>query len=406
MGFIAEWRRQRSTRSADVRAEGLVREGRRLLTEGQATDAEVLLAEAVRLRTAWSGPAAPDAVATRMTRARALHRLGRTAEAEAELRDIVGIVAATPSLESLGGSARVILAGTLLASQRAQEALTELDALLEGAGSPSPDRTFFRARSMRSVALSTLGRHAEAAEESLALAGAIAAEHGARDLGALRARASRTQNLVQLGSFDETESECRALIEAVAGLDGAQASVVDRSARNALVLSLVGRGRAVEGESEAREAIRLASTPGLPGHTYPVALHLGLARALNAQGRHAEALHTAQAAEEAYVGTPDANIRLVAAVRLAIGTAQLGLARLDEARPATDLALADCLASLGPHHHRTLEADTLNGRLLATEGRLDEARAQLATNAAAWQRNFGADHPDTRAAVRALAAVG
>ncbi|MFC8450246.1 hypothetical protein [Kitasatospora sp. NPDC057223] len=321
------------------------------------------------------------------------------------MRDILGIVAATPTLEPFDGSTRLMLAAILLASQRVEEGLTELDALLGRAGTSAPNRIVFSVRSMRSAALSVLGRHAEAAEESLALAGAIAAEHGAGEFGALRARASRAQNLVQLGSFDETDAECRALIKAAAGLGRAQASVVHCSARNALVLSLVGRGRAVEGEAEAREAIRLASVPELPGCTYPVALHIGLARTLIAQGRHAEGLQTAQASEEAYVGRPDAKIPLAAAVRLAIGTAQLGLARLDEARQATDLALADCRASLGPRHHRMLEAGTLDGRLLAAEGRIVEAREQLASNVAAWLQYFGADHPNTRAAEIALAAV-
>ncbi|MER8188435.1 tetratricopeptide repeat protein [Kitasatospora sp. NPDC094015] len=381
-------------------------DGRRMLAEGRAADAEALFAEAVQIWTALWGPGAPDPLAARTVRARALRRLGRTAEAEAELRAVIAVTSATAALLPLDGSARLLLAGILLSSQRAREALEGLDALVARSAHGPQDLTGSAALTMRAAALSVLGRHAEAAEQSGEAAAGIADEYGAGHARALRARASRAHDLAQLGRYDEAEAECRALIGAAAGLDPGAASELDRSARGALVFSLVGLGRALEAEAEARAAIRSATTVASAARSYPVTLQLGLARALNAQGRHEEALDTARSAEAAYVGTADARPQFVAAISLAVATAQLALGRPDEARHAADRALAGCRATLGPYHHRTLEAGTLHGMVLAAEGSTAAAREQLAPNAAAWREHFGADHPGTRTAEASLAALG
>ncbi|MEU3739914.1 hypothetical protein AB0E78_22905 [Streptomyces sp. NPDC032198] len=89
-------------------------------------------------------------------------------------------------------------------------------------------------------------------------------------------------------------------------------------------------------------------------------LRLGLARSLNGQARHEEALAQAEQAEEVRRGLPQEQSRPEAgAVELAVGTALLGLRRGNEACLSAAAAHDVCLASFGPGHRRTVEARTL-----------------------------------------------
>ncbi|MFE7017238.1 hypothetical protein ACFVAQ_43345 [Streptomyces sp. NPDC057651] len=100
-------------------------------------------------------------------------------------------------------------------------------------------------------------------------------------------------------------------------------------------------------------------------------LRLGLARSLNGQARHEEALAEAQGADELYRGLSELYRGLsegqrhpdTGAVELAFATALSGLRRDPEARVLAAAAHDACLASFGPDHQRTVEAQTLLDRI-------------------------------------------
>jgi hypothetical protein len=79
-----------------------------------------------------------------------------------------------------------------------------------------------------------------------------------------------------------------------------------------------------------------------------------------------------------------------------------GLGRLTEAEVALRELISGAL-SPSPTHYLALAAATLLGSALAGQGRVDEASDQLQASAAAWNENFGADHPRTIAARAELA---
>ncbi|MFF1711557.1 hypothetical protein [Streptomyces sp. NPDC058268] len=111
-----------------------------------------------------------------------------------------------------------------------------------------------------------------------------------------------------------------------------------------------------EAEALAREALTAYREPD----RLSLVLRLGLARSLNGQARHEEALAQAEQAEEVRRGLPQEQSRPEAgAVELAVATALLGLRRGNEARLSAAAAHDVCLASFGPGHRRSVEARTL-----------------------------------------------
>jgi hypothetical protein len=89
-------------------------------------------------------------------------------------------------------------------------------------------------------------------------------------------------------------------------------------------------------------------------------LRLGLARSLNGQARHEDALTEAQVAKKVYRALPEHQRHPdTGTVELAFATALFGLHRAAEARREAASAHDACLASLGPNHRRTVEARTL-----------------------------------------------
>ncbi|MFE7161518.1 hypothetical protein [Streptomyces sp. NPDC057636] len=108
----------------------------------------------------------------------------------------------------------------------------------------------------------------------------------------------------------------------------------------------------------AREALAAHRAPD----RLSLVLRLGLARSLNGQARHKEALAEAQGADELYRGlSEDQRHPDTGAVELAFATALSGLRRDPEAQAAA--AHDACLASFGPDHYRTVEAQTLLDRI-------------------------------------------
>ncbi|MFD0526315.1 tetratricopeptide repeat protein [Kitasatospora arboriphila] len=173
---------------------------------------------------------------------------------------------------------------------------------------------------------------------------------------------------------------------------------------NALVMALNGLGRHGEAEDTARRALGRQREVPQPGQDMRIALSLGLARSLSGNGRHEEALHVATQAEAEFRDGPDVRATLAAPISTVTAQALLGLGRPDEAEAASRKAV-ELAAPLGPTHHSALEAATTLGSALAAQQRHAEARDQLTRCATAWRDHFGADHPRTRAAEAALAAL-
>ncbi|MFC8243713.1 tetratricopeptide repeat protein [Streptomyces chartreusis] len=125
-------------------------------------------------------------------------------------------------------------------------------------------------------------------------------------------------------------------------------------------LRLNAQGRHPEAEALAREA--LAAHRELDRFT--VVLRLGLARSLNGQSRHEEALAEAERTDELHRGLPEEQRGPeTGAIQLATATALLGLDRSTEARTHAETAHAACRAAFGPAHHRTSEARELLDRM-------------------------------------------
>ncbi|MER6818506.1 tetratricopeptide repeat protein [Streptomyces cellulosae] len=211
------------------------------------------------------------------------------------------------------------------------------------------------------IAAGAQGRHAEAValhDEAL--------PHFARAFGdghpqTLKARSDRAQVLTSLGRYAECETECAAVASAAARRPEPEAAHVALAARNGQVFALTALGRHPEAEALAREV--LAAARGMP-ERFSLVLRLNLARSLNGQARHEEALAEAEHALRLHRGLPAAEQRPEAgAVDLATATALLGVGRRDEARVRAVAAHDACLAVLGPDHRRTEEARELVDRI-------------------------------------------
>ncbi|WP_442803411.1 tetratricopeptide repeat protein [Streptomyces pseudogriseolus] len=211
------------------------------------------------------------------------------------------------------------------------------------------------------LAVGAQGRHAEAValyDEALPLFTRI---YGGGRLLTLKARSDRAQALTSLGRHAECEAECAAVASAAAGSREPEARTVALAARNGRVFALSALGRHAEAEALAREA--LANVRGLP-ERFVLVLRLNLARSLNGQSRHAEALAELKPIEMAHraAAAPQRH-QEAGAVDLAVATALFGLGRRDEARIRATAGHDACRAVLGPDHSRTAEARELIGRI-------------------------------------------
>ncbi|MFF1569554.1 hypothetical protein ACFVY1_40120 [Streptomyces sp. NPDC058293] len=120
-----------------------------------------------------------------------------------------------------------------------------------------------------------------------------------------------------------------------------------------------GASRHQEAEALAREALAALCAPD----RLSLVLRLGLARSLNGQARHQQALAEAERADKLRRSLPEERHRPeTGAVELAVATALLGLRRGAGARLKVAAAHDACLASFGPDHRRTVAARALLDR--------------------------------------------
>ncbi|MFF2197011.1 tetratricopeptide repeat protein [Streptomyces sp. NPDC058157] len=262
---------------------------------------------------------AGQVVGTPLGRAMALYRAGRYAEAEAEARS--------------AAAARY---------------------------RPRDDTYAPLALGIAALAAGAQGRHADALSTYDALLPVFGRVFGDGHPQTLKLRSDRAQVLNSAARYAECLAECAAVARIAAHAAGPDMPFITAAARNGQIFALNALGRHPEAEALAREALATHCEPD----RFALVLRLGLARGLNGQGRHEEALAEAERAGELCRRLPLEQRRPEAgAVELVMATTVLGLGRDAEARPLAAAAQEACLAAFGPQHRRTLEATALLDRI-------------------------------------------
>ncbi|MER7754671.1 tetratricopeptide repeat protein [Kitasatospora sp. NPDC097643] len=385
------WRRSRA-RKHDPRLVGsLTDEANRLLTGGSWAEAEPVLRQVVRLLTEQLGATDRTTLSARIGLAWALIELRRHEEAVAELRVLLPLaLAAWGERHESANGVRLHLGKAHFASGRPERAEELARVIL--AVYPTMDGLRLRAWRLLAEALSDLGRHREAADEYTALLTAASPVYGGDDKQLMWVRAARLHQLAFLGERDLVERESRALLTGLVDDDPLRENV---SGAHAFVLNSAGH------HAQAETVLRAALA-----HHDRTGLSLGLARSLNGQGRHEEALQVLTDVEarcRQARGTGYAGL-----LHTLTAQALLGLGRPDEAEPEARQAVEAAEAAEACHgltDHRSLEAATVLGSVLAAQHRRAEAREHLTRCAAAWRRRFGPHHPRTIATDAELSAV-
>ncbi|WP_406315444.1 tetratricopeptide repeat protein [Streptomyces sp. NBC_00118] len=239
----------------------------------------------------------------------------------------------------------------------------EAEARAAARSRPRDDEYAAVALFIAAIATGAQGRHAEAVVTYDEVLSAFRRIFGAHHWQTLKLRSDRAQQLASLGQYAECEAECAAVAEAASRRIGPDMALVTAAARNGLVFALNAQGRHQEAEALAREALAVHRELDRAS----LVLRLGLARSLNGQARHEDALAEAQGADELYRALPESQRHPdMGAVELAFAAALLGLRRTPEARLRAVAAHDTCLASFGPDHSRTVEAQMLLERIDGT----------------------------------------
>ncbi|WP_052434814.1 tetratricopeptide repeat protein [Streptacidiphilus melanogenes] len=204
--------------------------------------------------------------------------------------------------------------------------------------------------------LGNLGRGEEAEPEFRAVAAAAgsAAETQPTRLLALTNRAAE---LCFLKRFAEAVTQAQEVVE-TAGIMPPPDDVFTRlSGLNTQAMALTGLGHAAEAEALARNALTTARDSGPVFGSLRRVLCVNLAAALNAQGRHTEALEALTEADR--VLAPKVTAGGTSAIAKARATALLALDRHQEALETARAGLTAALTGFGESHTRVRELHVL-----------------------------------------------
>lgn len=241
---------------------------------------------------------------------------------------------------------------------RYKEAEAEARAVAASLGTGLPDGVL--ALAFAATSAGAQGRHAEALAEYDALLPVFGRKFGAEHSRTLVLRSNRAQTLIALARHAECETECAAVARVAARVAGPEGAHLTAAARNGQIYAVNAQGRYPEAERLAREALATHHS----ADRVTLALRLGLARSLNGQARHKEALAEAESADELSRRLPEEQRRPeTGALELAMARALLGLGRGTEAHSHAAIAHDACVATLGPEHYRTVEARDLLDRI-------------------------------------------
>jgi tetratricopeptide (TPR) repeat protein len=254
----------------------------------------------------------------------------------------------------------------LFKAGRYAEAEAEARAVAAAQAWQSRDTVGPAALSLAAMAIGSQGRHAEALAEYDALLPVFGETYGAEHLLTLKLRSDRAQTLIRLGRHAESAAECAAVARTASQAAGRDMQTLTAAARNGLAFALNAQGRHAEGEAVAREALAAFHDPGRVSLT----LRLALARSLEGQARHEEALAETERAEVLRRDLGDGAAPETGAVEVVRAIVLLGQGRNTEARALAAAAHQACRAAFGPGHGRTTEARELLDRIDGT-GRTD-----------------------------------
>ncbi|MCX5035024.1 tetratricopeptide repeat protein [Streptomyces coelicoflavus] len=246
-------------------------------------------------------------------RLKAMTREGRYEEVEAEARALAALPRRPWRRRPPHWEARVLATGAAVMHGRVAEALDELDTLIAELEPVGLNSRMLRliARSSRVAALSGLRRYAEAETEANGVL---------RELNQIAHRAP--------------------------------VSALEINTLGHLAAVLYGLERHEEAEAVARGNLTRANGSAV------AVLHATLARALNGQGRHEEALTEVRRDD-----VPQPPRYAAGYLDLVTAEALNGLGRREEAATSARRALTDCERELHPDHPRTPEARALLARV-------------------------------------------
>jgi tetratricopeptide (TPR) repeat protein len=211
---------------------------------------------------------------------------------------------------------------------------------------------------LHAEALDHQGRHDEAAESWAGLA-ELAATAYDRNNVAQFSRAQRAAALCHAERFAEAEAEGLRLLEAAASRSGPAGASVHLAGLILISAALTGQGRPMEAESAARQGLVIAaSAGGVATTTNAYVLHVNLADALGAQGRHQEALDLLAAVPR----PPRLTSETAVATAITQARALLALNRPEEAAHVLRSVLTTAEQSFGPDHVRLRDLRTLLNR--------------------------------------------
>ncbi|MEU1595744.1 tetratricopeptide repeat protein [Streptomyces sp. NPDC005708] len=197
-------------------------------------------------------------------------------------------------------------ATALYKAGRHAEAEAEARAVAAARSRPRDDVFAPLALGMAALATGAQGRNAEACAGYDALLPVFGRIYGAEHPLTLKLRSDRAQTLSALSRHAECEAECAAVARAATRGTAPEMPLIAAAARNGQVYALTAQGRHTEGEALAREALAAHRIPD----RLTLVLRLGLARSLNGQARHDEALAEAERADELRRGLPETSAAL------------------------------------------------------------------------------------------------
>jgi tetratricopeptide (TPR) repeat protein len=267
----------------------------------------------------------------------------RQERVEAELR------AAHDEFRKVAGGDQLHLAepGLRAARDRARAELGDRDMLT------------LRLWQLHASALGNLGRGEEAEREFLKVAEAAGSEAPARWTG-LIALTNRAAQLCFLERFADAEAQAQEVVAAASRLPTPQDLYTRLSGLNTQAMAAVGLGRATDAEALAREALAEARSRSGDTGSFQRTLGVNLASALNAQGRHAEALEVVAEAEKVRDATHTRSD--ASAIAKARATALLALDRHKEAAETARTGLTAALSAYGEAHARVRDLRALLAR--------------------------------------------
>ncbi|MEM1180405.1 MAG: tetratricopeptide repeat protein [Acidobacteriota bacterium] len=353
------------------------------------------------------GPDHPLTLVSLRNRGNLFRKMGRTEEAEADLRS------AAESLRQILGTedpatldALTDLAMQKLAQGELDEAETLLHEALEGRRRVLGEE--HRGTLELIENLGTLRKEQGKLDEAEALYREVLERRqralGDQDIGTLASLNALGMILRSQGKLEESEEVQRQSLDRVRELRGDDHPDTLTASSN-LALILTSLGQHDEAEKLQRETLEIRRR--LLGDDHPVTLnsHFNLGSALQAQGELEEAEVQVRIAAEGCRRAFGEKHPITLGVTASLGKLMQKLDRFSEAEVLIERALEGYEQTLGPDHPSTAGVLMALGSLRRDQGRLADAEARMRQGVEKQRRALGAEHPQTLSSIQALDAL-